>query len=209
MGAALSVLTPHALIIGASGAIFGVFFGFAYYWPRAQIYIWGILPVEARVLVVAVTAMSLWAGFMGGSGGVAHFAHLGGFAGGVLYLKLRERFSAGAQFRAVAKAPAPKAAAGADLARWRSMRNTGDLHPLNRGEIGPDPRQDLRVRGAEPDRQRAGVPRAVQSASLTRSGSGGIRSTTPRALHACSAGFDSRRGAEYRSPVATRHPTRG
>ncbi|MDH4349542.1 MAG: rhomboid family intramembrane serine protease [Gemmatimonadota bacterium] len=135
MGAALSVLTPHALIIGASGAIFGVFFGFAYYWPRAQIYIWGILPVEARVLVVAVTAMSLWAGFMGGSGGVAHFAHLGGFAGGVLYLKLREKFSAGAQFRAVAKAPAPKAAAGADLARWRSMRNTGDMHPLNRGEM--------------------------------------------------------------------------
>lgn len=134
MGAALSVLTPHALIIGASGAIFGVFLGFAYYWPRAQIYIWGIFPVEARVLVVAATALSLWAGFSGGSGGVAHFAHLGGFVGGFLYLKFRERFSEGARFRAAAQPVPPKAAAPSDLARWRSIRGT-DLHPVNKSEL--------------------------------------------------------------------------
>jgi membrane associated rhomboid family serine protease len=132
-GAALSALTPHALIIGASGAIFGVFFGFAHYWPRDQIYIWGILPVEARVLVVAVTALSLWAGFSGGSG-VAHFAHLGGFVGGFLYLKGRERTSAAARFRAVAR-PAPRASgATTDLARWRTIAGR-DLHPLNREEL--------------------------------------------------------------------------
>lgn len=134
MGAALSILTPNALIIGASGAVFGVFLGFAYYWPRAQIYIWGIFPVEARVLVVAATALSLWAGFSGGSGGIAHFAHLGGFAGGFLYLKLRERFSAGARFRRVAQPAAPKAPAAADLARWRSLRGS-DMHPLNKSEL--------------------------------------------------------------------------
>lgn len=134
MGAALSILTPHALIIGASGAVFGVFLGFAYYWPRAQIYIWGILPIEARVLVVAATALSLWAGFGGGSGGVAHFAHLGGFAGGFLFLKLRERYSAGARFRKVAKPTVPKAPAPTDLARWRSIRSA-DMHPLNKSEL--------------------------------------------------------------------------
>jgi membrane associated rhomboid family serine protease len=134
MGAALSFLTPHALIIGASGAIFGVFLGFAYYWPRAQIYIWGIFPVEARVLVVAATALTLWAGFGGGSGGVAHFAHLGGFAGGLLYLKLRERFSAGSRFRRVAQRAVPKSPAASDLARWRSLRST-DMHPLNKSEL--------------------------------------------------------------------------
>jgi membrane associated rhomboid family serine protease len=134
MGAALSVLTPHALIVGASGAIFGVFLGFAYYWPRAQIYIWGIIPVEARVLVVAVTALSLWAGFSGGSGGIAHFAHLGGFIGGLLYLKGRERLGSGARFRAAAAPPAPKPPATSDLARWRSI-DQADLHPLNRAEL--------------------------------------------------------------------------
>ena len=134
MGAAFSVFTPHALIVGASGAIFGVFLGFAYYWPRAQIYIWGIIPVEARVLVVATTALSLWAGFSGGSGGIAHFAHLGGFVGGLLYLKLRERFGSGARFRATAAAPVPRSPGTTDLARWRAI-NQEDLHPLNRAEL--------------------------------------------------------------------------
>jgi membrane associated rhomboid family serine protease len=133
VGAALSAITPHALIIGASGAIFGVFFGFAYYWPRDHIYIWGIFPVEARVLVVAVTALSLWAGFDGRSG-VAHFAHLGGFAGGFLYLKLRERTSAGARFRRSAR-PVPRTSPGeSDLQRWRRIAGR-DLHPVNREEL--------------------------------------------------------------------------
>ena len=134
-GALLSLLTPNALIIGASGAVFGIFFGFAYYWPTAQIYIWGIFPVQARVLVVAATALSLWAGFSGGSGGIAHFAHLGGFAGGFLYLKLRERYGSAAQFRTKAQPTAARKAAGTgDLARWRSVRRD-DLHPVNRDEL--------------------------------------------------------------------------
>jgi len=133
-GAALSVFTPHALIIGASGAIFGVLLGFAYYWPHAQIYIWGIFPIEARVLVVIATVLSLWAAFSGGSGGVAHFAHLGGFAGGFLYLKLRERYGAGARFRAAATPRVPKAPGTSDLARWRTI-NKRDMHPLNEAEL--------------------------------------------------------------------------
>ena len=133
-GAALSILTPHALIIGASGAIFGVLLGFAYYWPRAQIYIWGIFPIEARVLVVIATVLSLWAAFSGGSGGVAHFAHLGGFAGGILYLKARERFGAGARFRAVAAPRVPKAPAAGDVAGWHAI-NQAELHPLNKAEL--------------------------------------------------------------------------
>jgi membrane associated rhomboid family serine protease len=133
-GAALSIITPNALIIGASGAVFGVLLGFAYYWPTAQIYIWGIFPIQARILVVVATLLSLWAGFTGGSGGIAHFAHLGGFVGGLSYLKLRERYGSAAQFRAKARPAAPKATREADLARWRGMRRD-DLHPVNRDEL--------------------------------------------------------------------------
>ncbi|NIR43976.1 MAG: hypothetical protein GWN71_19620, partial [Gammaproteobacteria bacterium] len=56
---------PFAGIVGASGAVFGVLLGFARYWPREQIYIWGVLPVEARWLVVAMTALALFGGFGG------------------------------------------------------------------------------------------------------------------------------------------------
>jgi hypothetical protein len=65
---------------------------------------------------------------------VAHFAHLGGFAGGLLYLKLRERRGAGARFRSAAVPPAPKSPGTGDLARWRAI-NQADLHPLNRAEL--------------------------------------------------------------------------
>jgi hypothetical protein len=65
---------------------------------------------------------------------VAHFAHLGGFAGGLLYLKLRERLGAAARFRVAAAPRAPKTAGTTDLARWRAI-NQADLHPLNRAEL--------------------------------------------------------------------------
>ncbi len=88
VGALLSlVFSPWAAVIGASGAVFGVLLGFARYWPRDQILIWGIFPVEARWMVAGLTVLALFGGFSGGGGGVAHFAHLGGFLGGWLCLK--------------------------------------------------------------------------------------------------------------------------
>lgn len=86
-GAALSmVFTPHAWIIGASGGVFGVMYGFAHFWPRERVYIWGILPVEARWLVIGTTAFALFGGFSGAQSGTAHFAHLGGYIGAWAYL---------------------------------------------------------------------------------------------------------------------------
>ena len=132
-GALLSMLQPHAAIIGASGAVFGVMLGFARYWPRVQIYIWGILPVEARMLVIVLTGIELL-GVRGiGDAGVAHFAHLGGFLGAFLYLKWSESHSPGAKFKARATAGlAPTSAS--DVQRWRRISREG-LHPINRDEL--------------------------------------------------------------------------
>lgn len=85
-GAALSFLTPNVWIVGASGATFGVFLGYARFWPRDRIFIWGILPVEARVLVLITTLYSLWGGTGSMGGSIAHWAHLGGYAAAFLYL---------------------------------------------------------------------------------------------------------------------------
>ena len=132
-GAVASVMTPNALVVGASGAIYGVLLGFALHWPRERVYIWGVLPVEMWLLVTAFTVFSLFGALSHGSG-VAHFAHLGGFVGGFLFLKLAEANSAAARFRARA-APAPKRSADVqDLGRWRAIRGE-ELHPLNREEL--------------------------------------------------------------------------
>src|SRR5205085_12152338 len=87
-----SDLTP---IIGASGAIFGVMFAYASFWPRDQVLLWGIVPIEVRWLVAVSTLIALF----GIGGGIAHFAHLGGFVGGYLYLLYLDRRHGAKRFR--------------------------------------------------------------------------------------------------------------
>jgi len=136
-GAVLSFpFTPNVPIVGASGAIFGVLMGFALYWPREKIYIWGVLPIESRVLVIILAILSLSGGFGGSGGNVAHFAHLGGFLGGFLYLKWWERRSPAAKFRrkAQVQSKAKVSNSAADIARWKRIRRE-DLHPVNSEEL--------------------------------------------------------------------------
>ena len=132
MGAALSFFfTPFSAIVGASGAIYGVFLAFAYFWPRERIFIWGILPVEARLLVVVMTALSLFGGFGGGGSDIAHFAHLGGFVGAFLYLKWLDRRSPQAlMMQTMAPTTPPKSS----VERWGKI-DREKLHEVNRGEL--------------------------------------------------------------------------
>jgi membrane associated rhomboid family serine protease len=134
MGALLSVpFTPRTAIIGASGAVFGVMLAFARYWPRDQVLIWGVIPVEARWLVAGMTVLALFGGFTGG-GGIAHFAHLGGFLGGWLTLVALERNSPARRFRARTVPGPPREPAESSLARWRRIRRD-ELHEVNRAEL--------------------------------------------------------------------------
>jgi len=92
-GVALSFLFVSYSIIGASAAVYGVMLAFAMAWPNAPIYIWGIFPVKAKWLVGFFVLITFYSAFGGAGGGVAHFAHLGGFAAGFLYLKTDWRAS--------------------------------------------------------------------------------------------------------------------
>jgi membrane associated rhomboid family serine protease len=130
-GGLMSFLNFNTPIVGASAAIFGVFLGFARYWPRERVYIWGVLPVEARVLVVIMTVLALFGGFGFGGRGIANFAHLGGFVGGWIYLRWIGWSSPAARFQRRAAPPAMRAE---DLERWRRT-NRDDLHPINRVEF--------------------------------------------------------------------------
>lgn len=137
VGALLSlVLAPNAAIIGASGAVFGVMFGFAWFWPRDRILIWGIIPIEARYLVLLMTAIALYSGFTPGAGGnIAHFAHLGGFLGGFAFLKVLERRSGMSRFRKRAQSGAARLETiGSAMERWKTIRRD-HLHEVNREEL--------------------------------------------------------------------------
>ena len=130
-GALLSFLfAPYAQIIGASAAVFGVMLGFALFWPRERLYIWGVLPIEARWLVVISTVLALYSGFRGSTGGVADFAHLGGYAGAFLYLKWLERISGARRFSTHAVASVPDKLLG----KWREV-DPRSVHEVNREEV--------------------------------------------------------------------------
>jgi hypothetical protein len=92
--------------------------------------IWGIIPVPARILVIITTLLSLYSVGAGRGGGIAHFAHLGGYLGAFLYLRWLQRGRAEFRKRATG-APKPRelkftAKPNVDLAR---------VHEVNRAEV--------------------------------------------------------------------------
>lgn len=137
VAALFSFLTPFVGIVGASGSIYGVVLGYARFWPHDRIYIWAILPVEARWLVIGGTVLSLWGIFLlvsgAGAGGVAHHAHLGGFAGAYLYLRYREHTSPAAKFKKKVEGGTKKGRAYERQAveRWSSI-DPESMHEVNR-----------------------------------------------------------------------------
>ena len=85
------VLTGNYVIflMGASGAIFAVQLAFAAFFPDSIVYLWGILPLRAPVMVLGFTALEVFSLLTGFNGNVAHATHLAGFAFGWLYFIVR------------------------------------------------------------------------------------------------------------------------
>lgn len=74
-------------VVGASGAIMGIFAAFAYTFPNTELLIIPIpVPIKAKWAMVGMIAIDLFGGFSNRNSGVAHFAHVGGAAIGLLIL---------------------------------------------------------------------------------------------------------------------------
>jgi hypothetical protein len=133
-GALFSLLmAPGAAIIGASGAVYGVMMAFALFWPRERIYIWGVIPVEAWLLVLLFTGYSLFSGIQGSRGGIADFAHLGGFVGAYVYLWALQRWSPANRCRQRVASVAPTTEKALKQ-NWKNVNLEG-VHQLSREEV--------------------------------------------------------------------------
>lgn len=70
--------------VGASGAVYGLLAAGAMLFPREPLYLMFLpMPIQARTLALVMGGAELFHGVFGTLAGVAHFAHLGGMAGGV------------------------------------------------------------------------------------------------------------------------------
>lgn len=75
-------------MMGASGAIFGVVAAFSTLFPDAKmIFMFLPFPIKAKYLLPGIIVISLYLGFSGSMGGIAHFAHIGGALVGFLLAK--------------------------------------------------------------------------------------------------------------------------
>jgi membrane associated rhomboid family serine protease len=76
----------RGVVIGASGAVFGLLLAYALYFPDRPIYLYFVFPIRAKYFVLIVGAIALLSSLESG-GGVANATHLGGIAVGYLFLK--------------------------------------------------------------------------------------------------------------------------
>lgn len=81
----------NILLVGASGAIFGVLLAFATYFPEEQILLFGIFPLPAYAMVILYAVIEILS--MGSVSNVAHMTHLAGFFFAFLYLTVRMRIN--------------------------------------------------------------------------------------------------------------------
>jgi membrane associated rhomboid family serine protease len=87
--AAYLAMGMDVTLLGASGAVFAVLLAFATLQPNSQIYIWGIIPMRAPIMVLGYTGIELFSQVLGSRSGVAHLTHLAGFAFGWIYFLAR------------------------------------------------------------------------------------------------------------------------
>lgn len=83
----------NSVVVGASGAIFGILLAFGVLFPNVLLYVYFFVPIKAKYFVVIYGLLELvmGLGYFGISDNVAHFAHLGGMLfGGILLLFWRK-----------------------------------------------------------------------------------------------------------------------
>ena len=75
-------------MLGASGAIFGLLAGYAWYFPNSEIYLYFVLPVKAKYFIPVIVIADLISGLTGqpllSPVNTAYFAHVGGAVIGLI-----------------------------------------------------------------------------------------------------------------------------
>ena len=89
IGAAVAqtLIAPNVMVVGASGAIYGLLAAFAVVFPDAIGLLFFLLPLRAAHAVLFIGIMTLIPWLTSGASHVAYLAHLGGLATGYVLLK--------------------------------------------------------------------------------------------------------------------------
>jgi membrane associated rhomboid family serine protease len=84
-------LMQNIPMVGASGAVFGVLLAFGMMFPNQPIYIYFLIPLKAKYLVIIYGLFELYAAVTEPGSQVAHVAHIGGMIFGFILIKYWNR----------------------------------------------------------------------------------------------------------------------
>jgi membrane associated rhomboid family serine protease len=73
--------------VGASGAIYGLLLAYGLTFPDRVIYLYMILPIQAKYFVIIMGAIAFLSALSSVNTGISNIAHLGGMAFGYLFIK--------------------------------------------------------------------------------------------------------------------------
>ena len=79
-----------AIVIGASGAIYGLLLAYGLTYPNRIVYLNFLFPIKVKWLVIIMGVVAFISSIMESDSGVASIAHLGGMVVGYIYLKGRD-----------------------------------------------------------------------------------------------------------------------
>jgi len=81
------LFAQDSAVVGASGAMSGVLVAYALRWPDDEVYLFGVIPMKSRWLILAMIGMNVIFA-LSPSSGIDWTAHAGGMGFGWLFLKL-------------------------------------------------------------------------------------------------------------------------
>ncbi len=76
-------------IVGASGALYGLFVAFGMLYGEAQVLVFFVVPMKARQFVILLTVIEIVSAVFYSNNGVAHLVHLGGLPAGSTMIKVQ------------------------------------------------------------------------------------------------------------------------
>ncbi|HXJ42112.1 MAG TPA: rhomboid family intramembrane serine protease, partial [Bryobacteraceae bacterium] len=74
------------LVLGASGAIYGLLLAYGMLFPNQEVLFSFLFPIKAKYMVMLVGAIAFLSSFQGG-GTVSNLAHMGGMLFGFVYIR--------------------------------------------------------------------------------------------------------------------------
>jgi len=76
----------RAILIGASGAVYGILMAYAMIFPNRTVYVYFLFPVKVKWFVLFIGAIAFFSS-IGTSSNISHLTHLSGMLIGYLYLR--------------------------------------------------------------------------------------------------------------------------